>query len=630
MCFPFIVFESLILILKYRNPTTGNYEKEILNFLETYKIKIILISSFLGSLPVLAGALIQYFRMQRDSGKYIAKLLFATEVIPNAKSFYKKRLMNIVAEISIASGVPSPRVFILTKEAGINALTAGTNSHDAVLCVTRGACELLKRDELQSLIAHEFSHLINGDMKFNTFSMQLLHGFYLSLQTVDKIDVSNGSSGSVLRDMLILPFQIFMLLLLIPLWLWLYGKFFGTLGNIIKSAFCRKREYLADAYAVQYTRYPEALANTLNIIQNASAWQTISHTAGFEMSSFFFSSPTYYNAVPRFISFLSATHPEPVQRIRKIMPNFKFILKKIDRKSLKKRIFKLRNGISKYDEDNLAEPIAHMTFLQNLSEPLNNEPSFTSSVSFKSSSEILEKIPSPLKEMLKVPELATPLIYAVLTDNESEDVRKHQFEMILERTSPETASIHSSAFFEMKNLPLSTLMVLTELAIPALRKLNQLQYDEFKTMCMNLIMTDNQISFFEYTVFCMLTIILDSTITSNERNNSQGNEHQEIEYILSFASYCGADSKDLAEKAFQKAVRKSNEKGYFTLQKITPINFEKLNDIIKSIAKMKTKRKRDIVNACFVAICKDKKITETEWCILRLLSIALQTPFPLP
>jgi len=629
---PFIILETCIALMKHHAPKPGSYEKDILEFLIHYKVKILIIFSTLSTLPVVIGALIQYLRLLNDSGQYIASVLYASQLEPNSKNFFKRRLINVVSEISIAAGVPMPRVYILTKEAGINALTAGTNSHNAVLCVTRGACELLKRDELQAIIAHEYSHLINGDMKFNTFSLGLLHGFYLSLKTVSKLDITEGISGYVFKDLFMLTIQIISILLLVPFWLWCYGTIFSTLGNIIKAAFNRKREYLADACAVQYTRHPEALATTLNIIQNAPAWQNISTTSSFELSHFFFSNPNS-SSNPQLISFLTASHPNPIDRIKQILPNFKPSMELTDRKKIRKKIYNLRDGIT--EEENASRPLqsAEILFFQHLEKSTKSNEEILSPAAFQSSAKILKKIPSSLKEMTETSNCAIALIYAILTDKSSEKTRTIQFELILESTSPETASFHSSAFSKIQNSSLSALMILTELSIPALRSLAPKEYDEFKTMCLNLIMTDNAISFFEYAIFSMITIVIDSTVNGSENKiilNDKFTEDKKIEYLLSFASYCGADNKEQALQAFKKGLEASEEKQNLTIQTFNPIQVEKLNLSIRHTSKMKLDRKKRIIKACLTAVYNDKKITETEWCILRMLCIALQTPFPLP
>jgi Zn-dependent protease with chaperone function len=172
----------------------------------------------------------------------------------------------MVEEMALASGIPVPAVFVLDREDGINAFAAGYSIHDAAVVVTRGCLERLDRDELQGVIAHEFSHILNGDMRLNIRMMGVLHGLLL-LTIVGRGILRGGAYGRGRGGAGPERGHRPGLLLVVVGYL---GVFFGKL---IKAAISRQREYLADAAAVQFTRNPTGLAGALKKISHAPSRQ---------------------------------------------------------------------------------------------------------------------------------------------------------------------------------------------------------------------------------------------------------------------------------------------------------------------------------------------------------------------
>ena len=204
-------------------------------------------------LVVLAGSLYK-IAVLKAGGARVAEMLGGRPVLPNSTDFLEKRLLNVVEEIAIASGVPVPPVYVMDQEKGINAFAAGFSPDDAVIGITRGALEILNREEIQGVIAHEFSHILNGDMRLDLKLVGFLHGILLIaligrsiLHGSSRSRNSKNSGGAV----------IFGLILLI------LGYIGVLFGKLIKSAVSRQREFLADASAVQFTRNPFGLAGAL-------------------------------------------------------------------------------------------------------------------------------------------------------------------------------------------------------------------------------------------------------------------------------------------------------------------------------------------------------------------------------
>ncbi|MCD6338754.1 MAG: M48 family metallopeptidase, partial [Verrucomicrobia bacterium] len=233
-----------------------------------------------GTLAVVFIASLFKILELRRGGAAVASALGGRPVNPDTQDPAERRLMNVVEEMAIASGLPAPEVYVLDEERGINAFTAGLYPTDAVVAVTRGCLDLLSRDELQGVVAHEFSHILNGDMRLNLRLIGLLSGilaiamigyFLLRVSFGGSRRSSSGGRGKGAPQM-----ALFGLALLVIGWI---GVFFGRL---IKSAISRQREYLADAAAVQFTRNPGGLAGALKKIGGYVLGSRIgSHAADF-------------------------------------------------------------------------------------------------------------------------------------------------------------------------------------------------------------------------------------------------------------------------------------------------------------------------------------------------------------
>lgn len=214
----------------------------------------------------------------------MAESLGAVPVDPSTSDGRRRRLLNVVEEMAIASGTSVPAVYVLEEEEGINAFAAGYTPSDAAVAVTRGALERLNRDELQGVIAHEFSHIVNGDMRLNIRLMGLLAGI-LAIATIGRILVegtlrssrSNRRGGGGV-----------LLIVVFGAMLWLIGSIGLLFGRLIKAGVSRQREYLADASAVQYTRQPIGILGALLKSAGAPQQARISRIEGEQVSHMLF------------------------------------------------------------------------------------------------------------------------------------------------------------------------------------------------------------------------------------------------------------------------------------------------------------------------------------------------------
>ncbi len=252
----------------------------------------------------------------RDGGEAVAKMAGGRQVSPATRDVQERRLLNVVEEMALAAGIACPKVYLLEREDSINAFAAGYNPNEAVLAVTQGTLRRLTRDELQGVVGHEFSHILNGDMRLNVrligvlFGIQMIAGFGQHL-----LDFAARTGGARSRDDKGPSLQVVMLVLGVALFVIGYiGIFFGRL---IKSAVSRQREFLADASAIQFTRNPDGIGNALRKIGGLSrsdaAAASIHHPNAEMLSHLFLSA-----ARPNLWSGLFATHPPIAERLRRI------------------------------------------------------------------------------------------------------------------------------------------------------------------------------------------------------------------------------------------------------------------------------------------------------------------------
>ncbi|HXS68997.1 MAG TPA: M48 family metallopeptidase, partial [Candidatus Polarisedimenticolia bacterium] len=261
----------------------------------------------IGTLAVVGiGSIFKTMELAQG-GSAVSSMMGGRLINPNTTDLDERKLLNVVEEMALASGMPVPQVYVMDGEDGINAFAAGHTTSDATVTVTRGCMKLLTRDELQGVIAHEFSHILNGDMRLNLRLLGIIFGI-LCLAIIGRVLLYARGGNS--RDRNALPFFGAALLVI-----GYVGVFFG---HLIQAAVSRQREFLADASAVQFTRNPLGITGALKKIGGlGESGSRIAHAHAQEISHMFFG-----NGLGEPLFGLLATHPPLTDRIRAIDPNF--------------------------------------------------------------------------------------------------------------------------------------------------------------------------------------------------------------------------------------------------------------------------------------------------------------------
>ena len=262
---------------------------------------------------IFGGTLLEMNRL-KAGGVAVAQMVGAREVDTSTRDLLDRRLVNIVEEMAIASGVPMPRVFVMDAETSINAFAAGHSIDDAIVAVTRGTLTRLNRDELQGVIAHEFSHILNGDMKLNLRLIGVLYGLLIvALAGRFLLELGGRSRGGGDRS----SGSAIAVLVAAGLALWVLGYIGVFFGRLIKAGVSRQREFLADASAVQFTRNPDGIGGALRKIaglgEQSGLGSRIDHPQAESLSHLFLGA-----ARPSFVRGIFATHPPLDERLQRI------------------------------------------------------------------------------------------------------------------------------------------------------------------------------------------------------------------------------------------------------------------------------------------------------------------------
>jgi Zn-dependent protease with chaperone function len=538
-------------------------------------------------------------------GRAVAAMLGGQPVDMNTSDPAEQRLMNVVEEMSIASGVPVPEVYLL-EDPAINAFAAGHGPGDTVIGVTRGCVERLDRDELQGVVAHEFSHILHGDMRLNIrligvlngiLLLALIGGFVLRMgvyapRSGESSDGKNKSGG-------------FFVFLAVGLSLYIIGWIGVFFGRLIKAAVSRQREFLADASAVQYTRNPEGLAGALAKIAKFSS--RIENPRAEEASHMFFG-----NGVGDSWLALLATHPPIEERIGEICPGF-------DIAAAKARAPVVPSG-KKPDA-----PKPGLCVGGRLAEALlPGQPRVAEAAA------LLAGIPEFSKSASRELHGACALVYSLLLSDDP-DMRERELRL-LQADDGMRAEILSH-FARRSDLDSAQKIGLVDIAIPTLRHLSPGQYRTFRDNVRQLVESDGQIGLFEYTLQKILLRHLDLSFSNATGPTVQFRSAvpllPEIGVLLSAIATMDDGPSAVRDEAFRAGVAELLVKpSSFPLERSDVVDLAAFDAALDKIALASPDVKRTVLTACGATVMSDGSVNDAQVEFLRAVSDTLDCPVP--
>ncbi|MDO5505603.1 MAG: M48 family metalloprotease [Pseudoxanthomonas suwonensis] len=428
----------------------------------------------------------------RDGGSAVAQQMGGTPVPADTTDLDLRRLRNVVEEVAIASGVPMPQLFVLEKEAGINAFAAGYAPADAAVAVTRGALDRLNRDELQGVVAHEFSHVLNGDMRLNIRLVGVLFGI-LMLSTIGRKVLQLGGRSRERGAAAVVVAA------LVAMVIGAIGLFFG---RMIKAGISRSREMLADASAVQFTRQPQGLAGALKKIAGVQEGSRLNERADAEeVSHMLFGDGVGLRG-------MFATHPPLLQRIQALEPGFD------DARLQQLRRQWLDVPPSGLAEDRLlgldqvsVEPLPASDGTLQVTPPMvSGQVANPATDDYRRAGRLHAGLGPALRALARERDQAMPLLLALLLDAAA-GTRSRQDSEIRARLGEDVlARVHELADGPLRELHPLLRLPLAELAFPVLRLRPRPELETFLDTVDAVIHTDAEVSLFEYCLGMLLQV----------------------------------------------------------------------------------------------------------------------------
>jgi len=569
---------------------------------------------------VLAGSLYKIMVLS-GGGETVAEALGGKQIPHNTDDLKCRQLLNVVEEMAIASGIPTPTVYLLADEPGINAFAAGFTSSDAVIGVTQGAVDHFSRDQMQGVIAHEFSHIFNGDMRLNIRLIGVLHGIliigligyyilrYASYSRSSRKD-NKKSSGVIFLGLglMVIGYA---------------GTFFGSL---IKAAVSRQREYLADASAVQFTRNPDGIAGALKTIGGLEMGSKIENPGASEISHAFFA-----QGISGAMQSLSATHPPLIKRILRIDPHWdkKFITSGTKDTP---RVQKKSNKQTSETPPKMTAEIATVIAGAALSDALRavDQIGNPSLETIAYARQLISEFPDIIKNAAREPFGARAVIYSLVL-NSYPEVRNRQLKLLQSYADPDVMVVMNQLMPEMSDLDIKFRLPLIEMVIPSLKQLSISQYKVFRNIFGQLIKIDSKVDMLEWSMQKILLGHLDGHFFKLKNMNvwySRLNQLQkETALILSAMASAGHLDQIQREKAFI-AAKKSLKLGAIEMVAHKELKTSKLDLSLEKLVKLKPLDKQRLLQACITSALYDQKLCPDEMEMLRAFSTALECPIP--
>ncbi|MGF6919667.1 M48 family metallopeptidase [Paraburkholderia sp. 40] len=572
---------------------------------------------------VVGGASALRVAQLASGGQAVALMLGGKEVPGTTTDERQKRLLNVVEEMALAAGVPVPPVYVLP-ETGINAFAAGYAPGDAVVAVSQGCLDYLTRDELQGVVAHEFSHILNGDMRLNIRLIGLIFGIMaLSIIGRSLMFASRGRSSGRQDSrggMVLLGLGVFVL--------GLVGAFFGRL---IMAAVSRQREYLADASAVQFTRNPDGIGGALKKIGGLAEGSRIDTPRAAEAGHMFFANAFAGEG----LAGLLATHPPLVERIRRLHPQFDGQFPEVrpvdvDREQLKgTRPSRVPPFAGVPTLPGLPQvPVPVLGFAEEAASRVGHvHPEVMSYAQA-----LHDGMPDALRVAAEEPFSARALVCALLLDP-LEDLRELQLAQLKAGAEPQDFAETLRLVAPVRALPDTHRLPLLDLALPALRQMSHRQHQAFRAQVELLMIADQRLSLLEYTLRCVLHRHLDAQFLPQRQtrplHSSPQKLAQPVATVLALLAWEGRPEPDRAAQAFDTGMR-----GYIGGDHTHRLPPREKRSLIELDAALRTLNqsvpaiKRRIVAACAACILADQQFTVRGAELLRAVCDTLDCPLP--
>ena len=572
-----------------------------------------------GTLAVIGLASLYKWTEFRGGGSAVAESVGGRRVDPHTSDPHEHQLLNVVEEMAIASGLPVPTVYILDNEPAINSFAAGLTTSDAVVTVTRGALQKLTRDELQGVIAHEFSHILNGDMRMNVRVSAIIFGILviglagratLWGMRYGRFGSSRAKGGGGV-----------LVVLAIGLALMVVGYIGYFFGKLIQASLSRQREFLADASSVQFTRNPAGITGALKKIGGYAIGSSLETHRAAEISHFFFAQAFASN-----FGGLWATHPPLDVRIRAIDPGF-------DGKFAEppEVVDVSREPWSKVPHMPPQAPRPSPQAAAALGAAIAAAAGSLTAEGAAGAQALLAGIPAAIRTAARSPHDAPILVCGLLLDDD-EEVRQRQLAAIAGDLGGDAFQTLQQLDPSLRQLKPAHKLPALQLALPSLKVLEPTALGPFAGVLDDLVQAEGTVTTF---AFALQKLVLRSLAISRAPSASVAQVYSfqavtaEISVVLSALAH--ASSEDAAEAARAFAEGASQLKlveGRIALLPKAACGLAQLDAALDKLAGASGQIKQRLLVAAAHVVSADGVLLTREAELLRAVAASLDVPVP--
>ncbi|MEO1389141.1 MAG: M48 family metallopeptidase [Cyanobacteria bacterium J06634_6] len=558
----------------------------------------------------------------KGGGPVVAASLGGVAVDPDTKDPQKQQLLNVVQEMAIAASIPYPKVYVLP-DRSINAFAAGHTHKDAVIAVTQGTLDQLNRDELQGVVGHEFSHILNGDMALNLRLIGVVHGLLLMSLAGREILYHTRFGGRKKDGAWVLGLGVGLLVA---------GAVGWIFGQLIKSAVSRQREFLADASAVQFTRNPEGLTSALmKIAATTGSRSLIASPKAAETSHLFFCPPIkagFFNAM--------ATHPPLEERIRRL--SGQKITRTARSTAMSTASLAGAEGISALAPSSQAMPVVSepQTAVRS---PMNhgapvtvgNGPGLAVPEHLIHAQALLDELPELLLKAARSQVGAVAVVYSLLLDNNS--ATRNQQKQLIGKSSPAVLKAVNKIESAVDGVNKRSRLPLLELCIPSLTSLKLSTITQSLKCVQALVRVSGKLSVSEFAIKTVLHYRLAPHFTSNPSPaptlSSLSDVADECALLISAIAQIGHSKPTDALYALRDSYHQLPRKSRPPIPMELPAcSLPALSKAFKRLQMAMPEVKSAIADACIHTVLTDGKTTDSEAELLRAILVALSRPLP--
>jgi Zn-dependent protease with chaperone function len=603
-------------------------------------------------LAVIGWGSFSRFRELSGGGIALAKLTGSSPIAIAPHKPELRRLLNVVEEMAIASGMPIPDIYVLENEPGINAFVAGMNPHDTVLVVTEGCMKELSRSELQGVIGHEFSHILNGDVRLNTRLSTVLAGVILLGKTIprrifarsirmyptgDQILEKNPQTSAreiryqeVKLQARLQQFQRDGYTDAEPSWTFYLMPFalsiapVGYLGvliaRIIKAAISRQREFLADAASVQFTRDPFGLIGALEKI-----WDSVDNAlmkGGYAEDI----SHMWFALGGGLFSRLLATHPPIEERITAI-GKFKRLFPQKKRERQTEYAFREAMSASTPDSD-----YPEISSFSGSSVRIRPEGVFEtignpSAEHLQYAEAVVAAIPNDMLDAAHQSSQVTAIVYALVFPPLADETPV--LDIIAQRESEKMAERVAHFAGTLRSLGPRIRLPLIDICMPALKKFSLAQRVGFLNTVRSIVHADRKVELFEFAIQAVLekNLFYDTPGSGTKTVKSFEPVTKELAFLISMMSYVGGSSVRISKRIFTEQV-KSFRLDQPRMTAIRKIDEKRLYKALSRLNRLTMLLKKQVIWSCIGCILWDEKVEVAEVELLRAICETLECPMP--